>query len=160
MELLIPIWKTDSKYAKTESIQCCWRKDGLLTASEEADLGNEIGHSTVPALAKVILDAKSNELCALFSALHIRGSIRCEKRCTDQELVDICTTWVAIEEDEEIITEKEEEALQHLMNDSPLPSFNDFNPDDFNDEGPDSMDCDIEQKYTWNEHLASCDVIL
>jgi hypothetical protein len=51
-----------------------------------------------------------------------------------------------------------EEALEELMNDSLLPSFNNFDPDEYNDGGPDStMDC--KYKYTWNECLASCDVI-
>jgi hypothetical protein len=160
---------SDSKYAKTESIQRCWRKAGLLTASEEADLENDIGQSTVLAKAKMILDADSDELCALFSALQtktssfselppaLKGSPLCEKHCSDQELSDICATWVTIEEDKEIINDEVEEALQELMDDSPLPSFNNFDPDDHNDGGPDSMDC--EHKYTWNEYLASCDVI-
>jgi hypothetical protein len=37
---------------------------------------------------------------------------------------------VVIDEDEEIINEEVEEALEQLVNDSPLPSFNNFDPDD------------------------------
>jgi hypothetical protein len=96
----------------------------------------------VPAKAKVILDTESNEPCVLFFAFHtknssfsdqppaLQGSIFCEKLCTNQELVDICATWVVIDEDEEIINEEVEEALEQLVNDSPLPSFDNFDPDD------------------------------
>jgi hypothetical protein len=173
MELMLPIWNSDSKYAKTESIQRCWRKAGLLTATEEADLENDIGRSTVPAKAKRISDVDSDELCALFSALQtktssfsemppaLRGSLLCEKRCSDQELSEICATWATVEEEKDIINDDVEEAMEELellMNDSLLPSFDNFDPDEYNDGAPDStMDC--EYKYTWNECLASCDVI-
>jgi hypothetical protein len=66
MEILQPIWTTDDEYAIVESIQCCWRKAGLLTATEEADLENDIGHQTVPLKAKVISIDECDELCSLF----------------------------------------------------------------------------------------------
>ncbi len=92
MEILQPIWTTDDKYAKKESIQRCWRKAGLLTASEEADLEIEIGRQTM----------QCDELCSLFSALQtktrsfkelppaLKGSIIDERACTMDELADIC----------------------------------------------------------------------
>jgi len=124
----------------------------------------------VPAKAKMISDVDSDEICVLFSALQtktssfsemlpaLRGSLLCEKRCSDQELSEICAIWATIEEEKDIINDEVEEALEELMNDSLLPSFNNFDPDEYNDGGPDStMDC--KYKYTWNECLASCDVI-
>ena len=54
MEICVEIWNNDGKYAKEESIKRCWRKAGLLTATEEADLENEIDHASVPGKDKVI----------------------------------------------------------------------------------------------------------
>ena len=91
---------------------------------EEADLENEIGRRTVPEKAKIISEEDADELCAFFSALQtktssfpdlppaLRGSIISEKPCTEGELLDMCTTWVNVEEREEILNEEVEEALQ------------------------------------------------
>jgi hypothetical protein len=99
-----------SMQRKVESIQHCWRKAGLLTATEEADLENDIGRQTVPSKAKVISIDECDELCSLFSALQtktssskesppaLKGSIMEEQACTKDELADICHTWVDIED--------------------------------------------------------------
>ena len=141
MEILQPIWTTDDKYAKKESIQRCWRKAGLLTASEEADLENDIGRQTVPLKAKVISNDECDELCSLFSVLQtktssfkelppaLKGSITDEQACTRDELADICHAWVDIEDEEDVINDDVEEAMEELMNSSSLPSFDNFDPD-------------------------------
>jgi hypothetical protein len=69
MEILQPVWMSDNIYAKTESIQRCWRKAGLLTTSEEADLENEIGRKALPSKA-----GECDELCSLFNALQTKTS--------------------------------------------------------------------------------------
>jgi hypothetical protein len=128
MEMLQPIWNEDNKYARIESIQRCWRKAGLLTAAEEADLENEIGRATVPNKFKVILDADCDELCSLFLQLKaktsdlaelppaLEGSIVSEK-FVDMELSKIVTSWVDIEDDEFVIDDDMDEVMEELVED-------------------------------------------
>jgi hypothetical protein len=175
MEILQPIWTTDDKYAKKESIQRCWRKAGLLTASEEADLENEIGRRTVPLKAKVISDDECAELCSLFSTLQtkissfkelppaLRGSIIEERACSMDELANICHNWVDIEDDEDVINDDVEEAMEYLTSANLLPSFDNFALDNFDDYDAlcsvGTVDCQLDKTHTWNDCLKACEVV-
>jgi len=126
MEILQPIWSQDSKYARKESIQRHWRKAGLLTASEEADLENEIGRATVPNKSKTISNEDCEELCALFMQLETKTrylkelppaldeSIVSEQVSDTLELKTIINGWVDIEEDEYILEDDLQEAIDEL----------------------------------------------
>jgi hypothetical protein len=62
MEICLAIWNKDDTYAMEDSIRRFWRKAGLLSITEEADLGNDIGHASVRQKDKVIYHADCMEL--------------------------------------------------------------------------------------------------
>jgi hypothetical protein len=72
MEILGSMWNSNSKYAMEDSIRRCWRKAGLLTAVEEADLENDIDRATVSPKDKVITKDECLELCNLFTQLQCK----------------------------------------------------------------------------------------
>lgn len=86
----------------------------------------------------------------------LQESIIGESPCTKEELAEICTAWVDIEEDEAIINDDVEEAMEDLMSSSMLPSFDIPDTDMMID---DEVPVQVDKSYTWNECLASCDII-
>jgi len=126
MEIMVKIWDGEGKYAKTESIQRCWRKSGLLNAAEAADLENEIGSASVATKYKTISNNDCLELCNLFSQLQttvgnmpfvpsvFHDTIAIEEKCTESELKDIISTWVDIESNTEIIMSEVDDAVALL----------------------------------------------
>ncbi len=52
-----------------------------------------------------------------------------EQACTRDKLADICHAWVNIEEDEEIMNDDVEEAMEEWVSTLPLPTFTNFDSD-------------------------------
>jgi len=171
MEICVSIWNQNSKYAMEDSIRRCWRKAGLLTAVEEADLENDIGRATVPQKDKVISNDDCLELCNLFTQLQckvakhetlpaaLEDCLISEGPCTVTELASIITNWIDIEDDRNVVEDDVLEAIEDFEQEQTttmpiLPSFDEFAA---------SIEIDIEpeplRSVSWTECLASCDII-
>jgi hypothetical protein len=167
MEICISIWNHNSKYAMEDLIRSCWRKAGLLTAVEEAD----IGRATVPQKDKVILKDDCLELCNLFTQLQckvarhetlpvaLEDGLISEQPCTINELTSIIMNWIDIKDDMNVVEDDVLEAIEDFEREQTttmpiLPSFDEFAA---------SIEMDIEpeplRSVSWTECLASCDII-
>jgi len=179
MEICVEIWNNDGKYAKEESIKRCWRKAGLLTATEEADLENEIGRATIPTKDKVISQDDCLELCNMFTQLQFKvsgmenlpsaleDSLVSEASCTESEMMSIMNNWINIEDNPNIIEDDVMDEIEELENLS-------------SKEGPEKVPIDtvivciggsddhqeiikkaanFQPRVSWHDCLLSCDVI-
>jgi len=171
MEICVLILNVDSKYAREDSIRRRWRKAGLLTAAEEADLENEIGSATVPLKDKVISREDCLALCNLFTQLKCKlGDLEelppaleecCipEQECTQSKLGTIISNWIDIEDDVQVIEDDvleaiEELEVEHTTTMPILPLFDDFaaSAHNNNESQPLPFVC-------WTSCLAACDII-
>jgi hypothetical protein len=174
MKICVEIWNMDSKYAKEDSIRRCWRKSGLLTVAESADMENDIGPASVPMKDKVISQEDCLELCNLFTNLYFKvskfenippalaESLVEEKRCTEKELATIIDNWIDIEDDPNVIEDDVMEAIEEFEkeNSAPLapmlPSFDNFEPsfEELNNILPQGH-----LAISWEECFNSCEII-
>jgi hypothetical protein len=171
MEICGSIWNSNSKYAMEDSIRRCWGKAGLLTAVEEADLENDIDHTTMPQKDKVITKDECLELCNLFTQLQckvashetlpaaLEDSFISEQPCTINELTSIITNWIDIEDDMHVVEDDVLEAIEEFEREQTtttpiLPSFDEFAASIEMDDEPEPL-----PSVSWTECLASCDMI-
>jgi len=171
MEICLAIWNKDDTYAMEDSIRRCWRKAGLLSITEEADLENDIGRASVRQKDKVISHADCMELCNLFTQLQckvnnfdmlppaLEDCYLSEQQCTNNEFMKIITNWVDIEDDMHVVEDDVLEAIedfeQEYTTTTPvLPSFDDFAATMQVDDEPQSL-----SNVTWMECIAACDTI-
>ena len=54
MIILNDLWSADNKYSKENGILRCWRKDGILPASWNADINNAVGSASLAAKEKTV----------------------------------------------------------------------------------------------------------
>lgn len=52
MNILLAIWEGDSKYARNDSILCCWQKVDILPVTWNANINNAVGSCTIPMKKK------------------------------------------------------------------------------------------------------------
>jgi hypothetical protein len=171
MEICASIWNEDSKYAKEDSIRRCWRKAGLLSAAEEADLENDIGRSTVPQRDKVISESDCLELCNLFTQLQckvgafemlptaLEECLISEQKCTEVELTSIINNWIDIEDDRHVVEDEVLEAIEEFEEENAtttpiLPSFDDFSASILTNDQTQSL-----PMISWTECTAACETI-
>jgi hypothetical protein len=134
MNLLQTVWKSETRYATTEAIQRCWRKAGILPIAVQADINNDIGSESVPNFMKQISKEDCNELCDLLMRMvkvtsENEGNISeippalNESYVTDrasplpaQEMTEMISNWLTIEDDEVIQLSQFEDAIEKLEN--------------------------------------------
>ena len=94
----------------------CWRKAGILSASENATINNEVGSASLPKKEKTISDKYFINLCSMLGILEkitcaiaesgnvqppsLVDSIADEhgRKLSVQDFSSIVTNWVSIEE--------------------------------------------------------------
>jgi hypothetical protein len=115
MEICLAIWNKDDMYAMEDSMRRSWRIAGFLSITEEADLENDIGRTSVRQKDKVISHADCMELCNLFTQLQckvnnfdtlppaLEDCYLSEQQCTNNEFMKIIMNWVDIEDDMHVI---------------------------------------------------------
>ena len=74
MQILLPLWDGDNKYAYSDSIACCWRKADILPASWNADININVGSQSLSNNKKQISLIQCSELCSLFQQIQVKVS--------------------------------------------------------------------------------------
>ena len=129
LEMLNTVWSDDDmrNSVKPEGIQRCWTKSGILPATWDADINNDVGRRKCCVGKEHLSFEDTNELCDLFRKMEcvannmkvhdlheieaLQDSIMMEQRCTDEELKSIVNDWVNIEDNDQMVNEVVEDLL-------------------------------------------------
>jgi hypothetical protein len=73
IKILDSIWSSDSKYAREDGVQLCWRKSGILPVLWESGINNSVGQASLKKGETQISSELCSELCELMSALVLKN---------------------------------------------------------------------------------------
>jgi hypothetical protein len=132
MEILDEVWSRADKYATREGIMRCWRKAGILSATWNADINNEVGSNTMKVNEKRLNKALHDDLCGLMNDLSVK--VKENDACYDDVFQDtfsvsdelnettvrtMVENWIEIEDSQEILDCEIDEEIEKIMRNEP-----------------------------------------
>lgn len=74
MEILYDIWSRDDKYARSDGIQRCWRKEKILPLNMKTEINNEVERASISQNEKkTIAKDDLDDLCNLMGSLSTKA---------------------------------------------------------------------------------------